>query len=70
MLGIPFLLTLYCVIILTGMCHIKAKVNFTLFEIMHQLKSITANWTNIPALTLYPAIRPNLSYSKALRFYS
>lgn len=50
MLGIPFLLTLYCVI-LTGMCHIKPKVNFTLFEIMHQLKSITANWTNIPALT-------------------
>lgn len=59
MLGIPFLLTLYCVI-LTGMCHIKPKVNFTLFEIMHRLKSITANWTNILALTLYPVIRPNL----------
>lgn len=68
MLEIPFLLTPYCVI-LTGMCHIKPKNEGTLYEIMHQLKSITANWTNIPALTFIPRYKPKSS-SKALRFYS
>lgn len=58
MLGILFLFILYCVMLI-GMCYIKFKVNFILFEIMYWLKFIMVNWINILVFILYFVIRLN-----------
>lgn len=58
MLGILFLFILYCVILI-GMCYIKVKMNFILFEIMYWLKFIMVNWINILVFILYFVIRLN-----------
>lgn len=58
MLEILFLFILYCVMLI-GMCYIKVKMNFILFEIMYWLKFIMVNWINILVIILYFVIRLN-----------